>query len=115
MNNSAGVLGVARPHSRDGLAFAGIARAHLAHGGCDLYVRHIKIWISQGADWISTASGSERPLAKAPLATARGTDSSPQFPMKYFFDFIFAPIMTMTRQTGAFLQLQRPRNITSFV
>jgi hypothetical protein len=64
MNNSAGVLGVARPHSRDGLAFAGIARAHLAHGGCDLYVRHSKI--SQGADWISIASGSERPLAKAP-------------------------------------------------
>jgi len=37
------------------------------------------IWISQDADWISTASGSERPLPKAPLATARGTDSSPQF------------------------------------
>jgi hypothetical protein len=27
-----------------------------------------KIWISQGADWISTASGSERPLAESPLA-----------------------------------------------
>jgi len=37
-----------------------------------------RIRISQGADWISTASGSERPFAKAPLATARGTDSSPQ-------------------------------------
>jgi hypothetical protein len=67
MNNSAGVLGVARPHSRDGLAFAGIARAHLAHGGCDLYVRHSKI--SQGADWISIASGSERPLANALVAS----------------------------------------------
>jgi hypothetical protein len=28
-----------------------------------------RIWISQGADWISTAS--ERPFAKAPLATAQ--------------------------------------------
>ncbi|HEX2489489.1 MAG TPA: hypothetical protein VHR27_08805 [Blastocatellia bacterium] len=28
----------------------------------------VKIWISQGADWISTASGSERSLAKATLA-----------------------------------------------
>jgi hypothetical protein len=37
-----------------------------------------KIWTSQGADWISTGSGSERPLAKTPLATAPGTDSSPQ-------------------------------------
>jgi len=37
-----------------------------------------KILILQGADWISTASGSERPLAKSPLATARGTDSSPR-------------------------------------
>src|SRR5262245_36511205 len=43
-----------------------------------LYARHTKIWISQGADRISTASGSKRPLAKIPLATARGTDSSPQ-------------------------------------
>src|SRR5262245_66397525 len=43
-----------------------------------LYARHTKIWISQGADRISTASGSERPLAKIPLATARGTDSSPE-------------------------------------
>jgi len=43
-----------------------------------LYARRAKIWISQCADWISTASGSERPLEKAPLATARGTDSSPQ-------------------------------------
>jgi hypothetical protein len=37
-----------------------------------------KIGISQDIDWISTASGSERTLAKASLATARGTDSSPQ-------------------------------------
>src|SRR5262245_27151320 len=43
-----------------------------------LYIGHSKIWISLVADWISTASGSERPLAKAPLATARGTYSSPQ-------------------------------------
>ncbi|HZF37729.1 MAG TPA: hypothetical protein VE715_02800, partial [Blastocatellia bacterium] len=28
----------------------------------DLYARHTKIWISQGVDWISTASGSERSL-----------------------------------------------------
>src|SRR5882672_6234097 len=43
-----------------------------------LYARHTKIWISQGVDWISTASGSERSLRQRPLATARGTDSSPQ-------------------------------------
>jgi hypothetical protein len=28
----------------------------------------------ENADWISTASGSERVLARSPLATARGTD-----------------------------------------
>src|SRR5882672_185411 len=49
--------------------------------GCDfdeLYARHTKIWISQGVDWISTASGSERSLRQRSLATARGTDSSSQ-------------------------------------
>src|SRR5882672_12034993 len=44
----------------------------------DLYARHTKIWISQGVDWISTASGSERSLRQRSLATARGTDSSSQ-------------------------------------
>src|SRR5882672_7638456 len=43
-----------------------------------LYARHTKIWISQGVDWISTASGSERSLRQRSLATARGTDSSSQ-------------------------------------
>jgi len=47
-------------------------------GWTALYARHTKIWISQGVDWISTASGSERSLRQRPLATARGTDSSPQ-------------------------------------
>jgi hypothetical protein len=42
------------------------------------YVRDARTRILQGADWISTASGSERPSTKASLATARGTDSSPQ-------------------------------------
>src|SRR5262245_10448664 len=44
----------------------------------DLYARHTRIWNSQGIDWVSTASGSERRLAPTPLATARGTASSPQ-------------------------------------
>src|SRR5882672_647716 len=44
----------------------------------ELYARHTKIWISQGVDWISTASGSERSLRQRSLATARGTDSSSQ-------------------------------------
>src|SRR5882672_6877556 len=43
-----------------------------------LYARHTKTWISQGVDWISTASGSERSLRQRSLATARGTDSSSQ-------------------------------------
>jgi hypothetical protein len=33
---------------------------------------------------ISTASGSERLLAERPLATARGTDSSPQSMFNHF-------------------------------
>jgi hypothetical protein len=44
----------------------------------ELHARGAKIWITQGVDWISTTSGSERPSAKSPLATVRGTDSSPQ-------------------------------------
>jgi len=38
----------------------------------------VKIWISRGIDWIGTASGADLSLRQRPLATARGTDSSPQ-------------------------------------
>jgi len=36
------------------------------------------IWNSQGIDWVSTASGSERSRRQPPPATASGTDPSHQ-------------------------------------
>jgi hypothetical protein len=40
-------------------------------GEAGLYVGRTKIWIEATSQY---REGSERPLAKAPLATARGTD-----------------------------------------
>ena len=44
--------------------------------------------------WISTASGSERLSAKAPLAIARGTDWSPQSMLKNFVNRVINTALT---------------------